>query len=193
VKIAGFRYGGWIYLSLTLIIACYLTSCNGSQSNSAASNQEGGLFKPPVSTVDQRRAPVSPITVTLNTPTISVGPLPTPTPFCSNNLLFLEDLTIPDGTIVTPGASLEKQWKVENNGTCNWDERYRVRLVAGPELGAKIEQALYPARSGTQSTIQIVFTAPEEVGTYRSAWQAYSPDGLPFGDPFFIEIAVESP
>ncbi len=28
------------------------------------------------------------------------------------------------------------------------------------------------------------------LGTYRSAWQAYDPDGLPFGDPFFIEIEV---
>jgi hypothetical protein len=39
--------------------------------------------------------------------------------------------------------------------------------------------------------LRMVFTAPQEAGTYRSAWQAYDPDGGPFGDPFYIEIVVE--
>jgi hypothetical protein len=105
----------------------------------------------------------------------------------------VEDLSIPDGTLVTPGQRLDKRWRVENNGTCNWDERYRVKLIAGPPLGAPEEQALYPARAGTQAEVRILFTAPQETGTYRSAWQAFSPDGLPFGDPFFIEVTVGNP
>jgi hypothetical protein len=54
------------------------------------------------------------------------------------------------------------------------------------------EQALYPARSGTQVELRIVFTAPNEPGIYRSAWQAHDPEGQPFGDQFFIEIVVEA-
>jgi len=54
------------------------------------------------------------------------------------------------------------------------------------------EQALYPARSGSQAIIQLSFIAPNEPGTVRSAWQAYSPEGQAFGDPIYIEILVEA-
>jgi hypothetical protein len=114
-----------------------------------------------------------------------------PTPTCVPNLAFLEDLTVPDGSQATPGSTLDKRWRVENNGTCNWDENYRLKLIAGPEMGAEPEQALYPARSGAQAVLRIIFTAPEEPGPYRSAWQAYDPGGEPFGDPFFIEVIVQ--
>ena len=118
---------------------------------------------------------------------------PTPQPACSDNLVFIDDLSIKDGTVFPPGAQLDKRWKVENAGTCNWDQRYRMKLIAGSELGVPAEQALFPARSGSQAVIRIIFTAPVEPGNYRSAWQAYSPQGDPFGDPFFIDIVVEAP
>jgi hypothetical protein len=123
-------------------------------------------------------------------PAVVYNPPAAPAPQCVDNLYYLQDLTIPDGSQVTPGSTLDKQWLVENNGTCNWDHTCRLRLIAGPDLGALVEQALYPARSGTQAVIRIQFTAPSEGGTYRSAWQAYDPQGIPFGDPIFIEIAV---
>jgi hypothetical protein len=112
---------------------------------------------------------------------------------CQDNLVFLKDITIPDGTSVVPDSTLDKRWEVENNGNCNWGKGYRIRLIAGPELGAQKEQALYPARSGSQANLRIVFKAPREPGTYRSAWQAFNPQGEPFGDPFFIDIKVEAP
>jgi hypothetical protein len=118
---------------------------------------------------------------------------PTLTPPCTANLSFVEDLTIPDGTRMLVGENLDKRWLVENNGACNWDENYRVRLIAGPSLGAQTEQALYPARSGTQAILRIQFTAPPEGGTYRSAWQAHDPHGQPFGDLFFIDFVVFEP
>jgi len=82
---------------------------------------------------------------------------------------------------------------VENNGTCNWDERYSLRLVAGDTLGADQVQGLFPARAGSEAVIRIEFTAPQETGTQRSAWQAFGPDGRPFGDPFYLEILVAVP
>ncbi len=117
---------------------------------------------------------------------------PSPTVPCKDNLTFKKDLTIPDGTELAPESTLDKRWEVENSGNCNWGPAYRVRLIAGSELGAQKEQALYPARSGTQAVIRIQFKAPAEPGTYRSAWQAIDPQGEPFGDPFFIEIVVKA-
>lgn len=119
-------------------------------------------------------------------PTVS----PTPTPPCNDNLDFLDDLTIPDGAVVSPGVGIEKQWLVQNSGSCNWDARYRLKFVGGDALGAATEQALYPARAGMQVIIRIYFTAPAAPGTYKTAWQAFGPEGEPFGDTIFMEIVV---
>jgi hypothetical protein len=107
-------------------------------------------------------------------------------------LRYLADITIPDGAIVAPGETIDKQWQVENNGSCNWNERYSLRRISGPPLDAPDEQALYPARSGTQVVIRILLVAPAEPGTYRSAWQAYNPQGEPFGDPIYVEFLVST-
>ena len=115
---------------------------------------------------------------------------PTPSPVCSPGLGFLEDVSIPDGTIVSPGDTLDKRWLVENNGSCNWNREYGLVLIAGSEMGAPSEKALIPARSGNQAEIRILFTAPLEPGSYRSAWQAEDPQGVLFGDPIFIDIVV---
>jgi hypothetical protein len=128
---------------------------------------------------------------TIATPTPPVPALFTqPPPACTDNLVFVEDLTIPDGTEIPRNATIDKRWLVQNAGTCNWDERYRLRLVNGDALGAPAEQALYPARAGAQVTLRIIFSAPSETGEYVSAWQAVAPDGTPFGDPIFISIVV---
>jgi hypothetical protein len=138
--------------------------------------------------------PPSPVNAPLPitpTPTDLILPFPTSTPTCSDNLKYLEDITIPDGTIVSPGSALDKQWRVQNNGTCNWDGRYRVRLISGEAMGAASEQALYPARPGMEAIVRILFTAPLEAGAYFSEWQAYDPQGEAFGETFFIKVTVQ--
>lgn len=117
----------------------------------------------------------------------------TPEAPCYNSLRFVEDVNFPDGTVVRPEEKIEKLWRVENDGTCSWDSRYRMRLVEGDQLGAPAEYALFPARPGTQTDLRVIFIAPRESRYYRSTWQAYGPDGLAFGDPFYIDIFVQSP
>lgn len=109
---------------------------------------------------------------------------------CVSNLTFLEDLTIPDNSFIPFGAVIDKQWLVENSGTCDWTSGYRLRRIGGAALGAREEIALYPARSGTRATLQIAFIAPFEEGVYESAWQAFDPNGLAFGDPIYMRILV---
>jgi hypothetical protein len=128
-----------------------------------------------------------------NPPTPLFNQNPTSSIPCINSLHFVEDVTFPDGSIVRSGERIEKVWRVENNGTCSWDSRYRMRLVNGDQLGAPAELALYPARPGTQADLRIIFIAPSESRLYLSTWQAYDADGLAFGDPFYINIFVQSP
>lgn len=129
---------------------------------------------------------------------IQATPLPTIIPTvspqdCSDNLHFIDDVTIPDNTFISYGASVDKQWLVENNGTCNWNASYRLKHLGGADLGTPEELMLYPARAGTQAMIQIIFTAPFTDGVYESAWQAFDPEGNPFGDPIYIRITVAAP
>lgn len=126
-------------------------------------------------------------------PGVTAGPdtiRPTATQPCEDGLAFLTDLTIPDGSEVAAGATMDKRWEVQNSGSCNWTDGYTLRLIAGVDLGASPQQALYPARSGARAVIRLVFQAPIEPGSYRSAWQAYSPSGDAFGDPVFIDFFV---
>jgi hypothetical protein len=171
-----------------LVLLVFAWGCTGNLALRTVP-QESQVYRPPT------LFPQTPL-VMMPSSTIVATDVALPrsaTPACSNGLHFLEDVTVPDGSQVAPGVTIDKQWKVENVGACNWDENYRLRLVVGSELGASSEQALYPARSGTQAIIRAFFVAPLEPGIYRSAWQAYDPQGRPFGDSVFIQITVASP
>ena len=148
-------------------------------------------FRPPTESAPTQilstTTPIPAIYTAIPTSTITATATAGP---CTNNLEFVEDVTIPDGTTVSIGSTIDKQWLVNNNGTCNWDSTYRLKWFGGDPLGAAQEQVLYPARAGTQATLRITFTAPAVEGTYESAWQAYGPDGVAFGDPIYIKIVV---
>lgn len=150
-------------------------------------------------------APVAPTPVSSSLPTApaALAPTASPTPIelvdparpsstpaCEDNLKFVADLTVPDGTIAARGALIDKRWQVENSGSCNWDDRYRLKIISGAEMGLEAEQALYPARSGASAVIRMLLLAPSKPGTYRSAWQAVGPSGELFGDIIYVEIRV---
>src|SRR5215207_10789624 len=134
--------------------------------------------------------PTQEVVVVASTPLPTIFPTINPED-CSNNLTFLEDLTIPDNMFSTFGLVLDKQWLVQNSGTCHWGSAYRLRNIGGAALGAPAEIALYPARAGTQATLRILFTTPFTEGVYESAWQAIDPSGAAFGDPVYIRVAVQ--
>jgi len=172
---------GEIIIIGLVLLTLGLTGCNPSPTP----------YRPPAITFHTTSTPlgnVMPTSISLAVEKLT----PIATPFCTYNLTFLEDITIPNGTTVTSGDSVDKRWLVQNSGSCNWDERYRLRFVSGSELDAPLEQALYPARSGTKASIWILFTAPSDPGTYQSTWQAYDPQGETFGDPLFVRIVVDS-
>jgi hypothetical protein len=119
--------------------------------------------------------------------------LASPTPACTNSLKFIEDVTVPDGTTVSPGQSVDKQWRVQNTGSCDWDSNYHLQRVSGDAMGLPDQIALYPARAGTEAVIELTLTAPQDAGTYHTVWQATDPDGVAFEQPIYVEIVVTSP
>jgi hypothetical protein len=148
------------------------------------------LFRPP----SPRPGPAAPIpTGTPEPPATGQNPtaaVATSTPPCLDGLTFVQDLTFPDGTLVSPGDRIDKQWQVTNSGTCDWDARYRLRFTGGNLLDASAEQALYPIRAGASGVLSIAFSAPAESGTYQSQWQAFDPGGIPFGDSIYLDVMI---
>lgn len=172
---------------LTLLLLLFLASACSPQSTPTP-------FRPPTAIPPTQLLPTTTPVPALFTPTFTPTPTLTFTPtvfICTNVLSFLDDVTVEDGTTFAPGASIDKQWLVQNDGTCDWDATYKLKWVGGIPFGVSEEQPLYPARAGTQATLRIVFTAPTEPGTYQSTWQAVDPDGNLFGDTVFMEIVVQ--
>ncbi|MBW8011601.1 MAG: hypothetical protein FVQ83_10235 [Chloroflexi bacterium] len=167
------RFGFFIFITALLLTAC------GGQ---VARNPANPFIVP--SLVPQS----SPVIVETPTGTVIEN---TAVPDCTDDLVFIDDVTIPDGTTFGPGAQIDKSWLVSNAGTCNWGNGYTLRLSAGPNMGASAEHALVPARSGSETEIGITFTAPTAPGDYLSKWQAFNPAGEPFGEEFFIDITVD--
>jgi len=129
--------------------------------------------------------------------TVAAGPdaaLPAAVPgICANSASFLEDLTLPDGSLVAPGQILLKRWSVENTGSCDWGPGYTLQPMWDNPFSDVGVQDLYPARAGAVAVWAVEFVAPQEAGTYFARWQAYDPEGQPFGDEVYLLIEVVAP
>ena len=135
-----------------------------------------------------------PVVMTKTSPSlVDVGSVSPTSSICVEEARFIEDLTIPDGSVVLPGETLDKRWSVQNNGSCDWGPGYQlVRLGEDPLVGPN-ELALYPARAGGLAVWQVILTAPLDIGDYISRWQARSPDETLFGDIVYILVVVALP
>ncbi len=112
---------------------------------------------------------------------------------CINDATFIEDVTIPDRSMVEPGKALDKRWAVRNSGTCDWGSDYRLvrsgeDLMPGPD-----EVALFPARAGTTAILRLELLAPTKPGMHISRWRLVAPDGTPFGEEIYIWVEVPEP
>ena len=126
-------------------------------------------------------------------PTVPSAELPVASTFCTNDARFVADLTVPDGTIVSPGDEIDKRWSVLNAGTCDWTSGYRLVRVGTGAIGGPAELALFPARAGSTGEWQVSLQAPQEPGEYLARWRARAPDGSSFGEEVFVLIFVEEP
>jgi hypothetical protein len=190
------RFGLW-----ALILSVCVAACGGPFAPNAATLTPAPA--PRVVTPEASGAtptPVTAITLTPSSPTPRVAvatqgvqtatPAPSAAPPCDNNLEFVGDLTVPDGAQFLAGQGLVKKWAVHNAGTCDWNNDYRLVLISGNALGPRSEVALYPAKAGTEATLEIAMVAPADPGGYVSRWQARAPDGTLFGAVVFAKIEV---
>lgn len=99
---------------------------------------------------------------------------------------FVADVTLPDGSEVAAGTTLEKRWRLRNCGARDWGEGYRAVRVGGDFGPAEF------AVSGTANTaveLGTSITAPSLPGRYRATYRLRGPSVL-FGDTFWVELVV---
>jgi hypothetical protein len=107
------------------------------------------------------------------------------------------DVTIPDGTKMTPGQTFTKTWRLVNTGTCTWTKDYSLALFSGDPMGASAGiQLKNEVGPGQSIDVSADLVAPGSSGTYRGNWKLRNAQGSWFGigpsgaSPFWVEITV---
>lgn len=123
-----------------------------------------------------------------------------PVPAACNRAQFVADVTIPDGTLINPGATFTKTWRLKNVGTCTWTTAYALMFDSGYQMGGPSSVAL--PRSvvpGTTVDLTISLVAPSVGGSYRGYWKFRDNNGVPFGigsdgtKSWWVDIKVSGP
>jgi hypothetical protein len=106
--------------------------------------------------------------------------------------VYVNDVTIPDGTKMDPSNDFTKTWTVMNNGTCAWTTSYKLAFVSGVDMGGSAVPLALDVPVGQQAKISVDLTAPDSVGIYTGYWRLQNPQGQFFGDRISVEIKVTS-
>jgi hypothetical protein len=124
-------------------------------------------------------------TATLIPPTATatmIPPTATPIPIPCNQAGWITDITIPDGTTLTAGASFVKTWQVRNTGTCTWGSGYVLVFLNGSSMGSPASVTLPSSvYSGQAVNISVPMIAPSNPGNYTGYWMLRAPNGAQFG------------
>ena len=137
--------------------------------------------------------PIPPVAV----PTISTLP---PSTLC-DRAWFLEDVTVPDGTVFSPGQTFTKIWRLRNVGSCTWTTEYSLVFSTGDQMGGAASINLPTSVAPRESIdLSVDLTAAESPGNYRGYWLLKNAGGQLFGigvqwntlanKPFWLAINV---
>ncbi len=125
-----------------------------------------------------------------------VAASPTPQPAYSSTYYgcyssaFVKDITIPDGTVFSPGETFVKTWKFRNNGSCIWTSNFSIVFVQGDNMSGSNEEIAQTVYVNQKADISVELTAPDTEGTYYGYWRLADGYGNAFGVLVYVEITV---
>ena len=131
----------------------------------------------------------TPTSTPMPTPTRTSTPRPSPSATsapiaCTWSAAYVADVTIPDGTRLDPGAAFVKTWRIQNNGTCDW-ENARLAFASGEQMQALSSVSIPPTAAGAEVDISVEMIAPATVGNYSAAWSVCQ------GDNCFSKVTMQ--
>ncbi len=113
-----------------------------------------------------------------------------PTPSCYR-LKFLQDVTIPDDTLMTPAEVFTKTWQVQNSGTCAWRSGFQMILIGGDAMGGSPYTVTTTLNPGAKIEISIKMVAPtNQTGIISGTWRMTDGNGHQFGDALTTVIVI---
>src|ERR1044071_7457456 len=129
------------------------------------------------------------------TQTNTPGPATVPPSAC-DKAQFVADVTVPDGSIMSPGQKFTKTWRLKNIGTCAWAKTtYQLVYSSGEQMGAAASTPFtQDVPVGTTVDISVEMTAPSAAGSYRGFWMFKNGSGALFGigrlanQPWWVDI-----
>jgi len=193
--------------NLLIIIALFLSACNlpsnsieDIASTAAAQTVEALLSATPRSSATPSFTPLPVVSATLTPiplPVLTNTPLATATSNC-NVAQFITDVTIPDGTVMTPSQAFTKKWRFKNIGSCTWTG-FSLVFDSGESMGGPASKAISTVGPGQEIDIDVNLTAPSTVGNYRGYWRITTNASVlvPIvsgyqGKSFYVDIKVQN-
>jgi hypothetical protein len=162
---------------------------NTSVAQTVAAAQPSGVQLPTQGVA----APSTPAPAPVEQATLTPMPLPTlapptatftasPTVDACNQAKWIQDVTIPDGTRISPSATFTKTWRIQNTGTCTWNTGYAVVFDSGHSSGAPAATQ-FPSNVPPGGTIDVsvIIAAPAANGDYTWRFMLRSDTGRVFG------------
>ena len=112
---------------------------------------------------------------------------------CADSI-FVQDMTIPDGTVEAPGIVFQKVWRMKNTGTCAWDGGFKFASAYEDKFGTKSSTITLTSASsvppGGSKDFGITLTAPSAPNTYTGCWKMQTDQGYWFGQAACVTIKV---
>ena len=194
-----------LLIIITLILACNMPSSSDVEdvaSTVAAQTVEALLSATPLSGVVNTPSftplPGPPATLTpIPTPLPTNTPLVTATSNC-NVAQFITDVTIPDGSVRTPGNAFTKKWRFRNIGSCTWTG-FSLVFDNGDAMGGPASKAISTVNPGQEIDLEVQLTAPATVGNYRGYWRITTNASVSVpivsgyqGKSFYVDIKVQN-
>ncbi|KAH7296851.1 hypothetical protein KP509_26G041300 [Ceratopteris richardii] len=110
---------------------------------------------------------------------------------------FVKDVTIFDGTELTPGTKFTKIWSMRNNGSLPWPRDTQLLHIGGDDLSSQeavgVEVCRLPESGlacGEEVELSVDLVAPDKAGRYTSYWRLVAPSGQKFGQRVWVTIQV---
>lgn len=110
---------------------------------------------------------------------------------------FILDVTVLDGTLMSPSSPFTKIWRMHNNGSIMWPLGTQLIWVGGDQFALQTSVPLEIPLNGfpvdQEMDVAVDFVAPARPGRYISYWRLASPSGQKFGQRVWVHIQVEDP
>ncbi|MBK7447948.1 MAG: hypothetical protein IPJ47_00445 [Anaerolineales bacterium] len=190
-----------ILISTILIIGAFLFSCANNQGDQTTALDTNAIRTQAVETFASNLTGLAPSPTPFPTLTpvgvtetaLSTTPEPSPTSNPCFNLLYIEDITINDGTRMKPGEKFTKTWLVQNIGGCAWRPGFTFQHVGGEAMRGAPVTLTEAIPTGAKREISVELVVPSGInGVIESAWQMADENGVFFGDTLFVNIVVGS-